>query len=607
MNTIMDMTHPCLSLVGAHTRADSQIARTSVSLTYSSQGGLSLKRSGSHTLPSSSDHSGGTINIRPATSVYATYQRLSYKPWYALAEFVDNSTASYLAHRKQLHQALKITNTKSPSCRIQIDYDHAARRLTIFDTAYGMELSDFTRAIVLDQPPEVRSGRNEFGMGLKTAACWFGLRWTVESTQLGSPTLYRATVDVRDLAETRREQIRYTTRRISPDEHWTRVTIDDVQQLIRGPQHERIREQLRSIYRHDLRSGEIEIWYQGQPLSYEEPELLTEQTPEGLKVWREDIRLEVPWERKGKTLAVTGWVGIRKTMSRRDSGFVLLRRGRVVVGGPEQGYRPDKIVGTAQTHEYGRIVGELHLDEWPVTQAKDAFDWNDGLEDELIDALAHACREVVRKARKHRLDRTPPEPSTNEDMHAAAEPIRHVLETPEFQEFAKNELKAPSAPTGPDPSNSTSEEVSTPPNPAVEKPTVAQADLREQLVLPGVVEQEPIEYLLDMAPDKWLLRLRWQQSDPDQYWMSLSQPRPADHSEPVGAKIVEISLNMAHPFLAPYLHSRSSLDVLQRLVFSLALAETIVGIQNIGGKVDPWMIRTKMNEVLKYAAQAEED
>lgn len=560
-----------------------------------------MKRSGSYAKPGSSSNA-GTIDIRPATSVYATYQRLSYKPWYALAEFVDNSTASYLAHRKELRQARKARNATAPYCTIQIDYDQSARRLTILDTAYGMEIRDFTRAIVLDQPPEVRSGRNEFGMGLKTAACWFGLRWTVESTQLGSPNLYRATVDVHDLAETRREHIGYVTQRVSPNEHWTRITIDNVQQLIRGPQHERIREQLRSIYRNDLRSGEIEIWYQGQPLSYEDPELLTEQTPEGTKVWREAISFEVPWERKGKTLSVSGWVGIRKTMSRRDSGFVLLRRGRVIVGGPEQGYRPDKIVGTAQTHEYGRIVGELHLDDWPVTQAKDAFDWNDGLEDVLIDALADACREVVRKARKHRLDRTPPEPSTTEDMNSAAEPIRQVLETPEFKEFAKNELKTPSTQTSPGPSH------------VVNKPTLPTAratapltTIQEETVPSRVVEQEPIDYILDMAPEKWLLRLRWQQSHPDQYWMSLTQPRPADYSEPPGAKVVEIFLNMAHPFLAPYLHSRSSLDVLQRLVFSLALSETIVGTQNLGGKVDPWMIRTKMNEVLKYAAQAEED
>lgn len=40
------------------------------------------------------------IDIRPATSVYGTYRRLSYKPWFAIAEFIDNSTQSYYDHAK---------------------------------------------------------------------------------------------------------------------------------------------------------------------------------------------------------------------------------------------------------------------------------------------------------------------------------------------------------------------------------------------------------------------------------------------------------------------------------------------------------------------------
>ena len=42
------------------------------------------------------------INIRPTTGVYATYKRLTYKPWTAIAEFVDNSTQSYFDHEEEL-------------------------------------------------------------------------------------------------------------------------------------------------------------------------------------------------------------------------------------------------------------------------------------------------------------------------------------------------------------------------------------------------------------------------------------------------------------------------------------------------------------------------
>ena len=44
------------------------------------------------------------IDIRPATSVYGTYRRLSYKPWFAIAEFIDNSTQSYYDHKHELKE-----------------------------------------------------------------------------------------------------------------------------------------------------------------------------------------------------------------------------------------------------------------------------------------------------------------------------------------------------------------------------------------------------------------------------------------------------------------------------------------------------------------------
>ena len=57
------------------------------------------------------------INIRPTSSVYATYKRLSYQPWTAIAEFVDNSTQSFYDHKEEL-MSLKY----SRGLTITIDY-----------------------------------------------------------------------------------------------------------------------------------------------------------------------------------------------------------------------------------------------------------------------------------------------------------------------------------------------------------------------------------------------------------------------------------------------------------------------------------------------------
>lgn len=560
------------------------------------------------------------IDIRPASSVYRTYQRLSYKPYYALAEFVDNSTASFLAHRDELILEKGLGNL--PYCRIEIQYDHSERRLTIWDSAYGMELEDFTRAIVLDQPPSNRKGRNEFGMGLKTAACWFGNRWTVETTQLGSPNLYRATVDISELAVTRQERIPYITQTVSRDEHWTRITIEDVQQPIVKRTHERVRTQLSSIYRNDLRSGETEIWYQGERLSYQDPKLLVADN----KLWKKDLDFSVPWERMETELQVSGWVGIQEVMTRRDSGFVLMRRGRVIIGGPDEGYRPSSVVGPSNDNVYGRIVGELNLDDWPVNQAKDGFAWNDGLEEAFIEQLREQCKDVIRMARTHRVAKVAAnETFTSVDMKAAAVAIQQVLKSEPFQKFVETELaNDQETDHASDASVDNALGVGNPSSegnkPGTTGTTSTQIDyVREAEGEPSTdvgdvsaVEatpngSEPLHFPLVLGDEKWLLLLQWQQNHAHHHWMSLRAPRPSRENEPVGFRVIEIDLNMAHPFLAPYLANRSSLDLIQRLVIGLALSETLVRAQAVNGKVDPHAIRTKMNDILKYAALAEED
>ena len=42
------------------------------------------------------------------------------------------------------------------------------------------------------------------------------------------------------------------------------------------------------------------------------------------------------------------------------------------------------------------------MDAWPVTQAKDAFDWSGGLEDDLIDQLKRVCQDYMDKAEGYR-------------------------------------------------------------------------------------------------------------------------------------------------------------------------------------------------------------
>jgi hypothetical protein len=91
-------------------------------------------------------------------------------------------------------------------------------------------------------------------------------------------------------------------------------------------------------------------------------------------------------------------VQIRMPGSSRRAGLHLFRKGRIVVGGPGQGWKPHDLFGAPNSFASQRIVGELDLDTFPVTQAKDGFDWDGGLEDELIAELLPQLKPLVDKA-----------------------------------------------------------------------------------------------------------------------------------------------------------------------------------------------------------------
>jgi hypothetical protein len=83
------------------------------------------------------------VSIRPGVSVLSVLRHLNYKPWFALAEFVDNVMQSFLYSRKEL-EAL---HGKSFKLRVRIDIEATKPgRISIKDNAAGIAEKDFPRA-----------------------------------------------------------------------------------------------------------------------------------------------------------------------------------------------------------------------------------------------------------------------------------------------------------------------------------------------------------------------------------------------------------------------------------------------------------------------------
>ena len=111
------------------------------------------------------------IDFEIGLNAISSYRRLAYTPWHAIAEFIDNSTQSYLNNRQVLEQSHEGSGT---TLDVGIVYDRDGDKFSIADNAMGMDLPDLQKALRVGIPPANPHGRSKYGLGMKTAACWIG-------------------------------------------------------------------------------------------------------------------------------------------------------------------------------------------------------------------------------------------------------------------------------------------------------------------------------------------------------------------------------------------------------------------------------------------------
>mgnify|MGYP007080338931 CR=1 FL=1 len=96
---------------------------------------------------------------------------------------------------------------------------------------------------------------------------------------------------------------------------------------------------------------------------------------------------------------------IREKASTSEAGFALFRRGRVIEGSYDNGFRPDFIFGAPNSYRYQRVFGELHLEGFDVSFTKKGIQWDENLEVFLRclkDDLSHENFPLLTQAEKFR-------------------------------------------------------------------------------------------------------------------------------------------------------------------------------------------------------------
>ncbi|MFG2043998.1 ATP-binding protein [Dactylosporangium sp. NPDC048998] len=504
------------------------------------------------------------VPIRPQVGVFGVFEAVDYKQWYALAEFVDNSVQSALD--------LRATHGRTGPLHVTIHTTAGENgTITVRDDAGGIPLARFASAFEVGTPPPDASGLSVYGIGMKSAAAWFASRVRITTTAFGEPVERTVEYDFPAIIANGLQELEVVETPAPADDHGTRIVLSALRNPIRTKTHSKIRDHLRSIYRHFIREGLLCLTYEGETLTYEEPEILVAPLFDGDAgplEWRKELDFTLSGGER-----VHGFAAIRKVGRAAGSGFSLYRRNRVITGLEEDPWRPREIFGFGNSFRSQRIFGELHLDDIKVTYSKDGFVWQ-ASEEELITRL------------KAELDYEPIPLLRQADGYR----VREV--TPQQRQAAKKAVKAMDRALADAVENELPKRIQEPvesdpqvPPPAGPTPT---SDQRQR-----PTEEHVDERLFMTSTDgtSWEILLRL--TERGSSWISLSEV-PAT-TDPAPKRLV-VELNLSSPFMLNF-GGRDAVEMESMLRVAAGIALTVATAREAGVKNSMYMLN-QLNQLM---------
>lgn len=513
----------------------------------------------------SSEHKDQRVNIRPEVSILSVLRHLNYKPWFAIAEYVDNSLQSFLTNRAEI----SAVDGEDSKLTVSIEFDTSdGGQITIRDNAGGIAIMDYARAFKPAEVPPDRTGLSEFGMGMKSASCWLANKWSVRTSAIGEAIEGTVSFDVFTIVQDRLEELSIQTVPAKTNSHYTEIKLSDLHKMPHGKTIGKIKEHLSSIYRVFLREGILELTYGGEKLTFEEPRILNAPYFKTLDaqpiLWRKEIDFDF-----GEGQRVRGFAALRERASVSGAGFALFRRNRVIEGSGDEGYRPQMLFGKPNSYRYQRLFGELHLDGFEVSHTKDGFRWAEHEEIFLTllkEFLNADPLPLLTQAEEHR--NRPTRDSFIDGARAAVDRTAQVIEH-EVPRVLTEQIEL-----GP--------ELASPPetlNPV--SPIISQRVIDVQL------RDRPWRIIIDLSMDP---------SVGD--WVSVSD-RPVQEEGDIVRRCIAVRLSLSHPFTDRFGGTDvEQIEPLLRIAAAIGLAETAAresGVQMSG------TFRRIVNELLRDA------
>ncbi len=480
-----------------------------------------------------------TVNIRPGVNILSILKHIEYEPWYALAEFVDNAIDSYLKHKEEL----KKIEGNSYKLRVRIEFNDVDKKISIKDNAAGIQERDYARAFRAAEIPPDNTGLSEFGMGMKTAACWFSDKWSVRTSAIYENYRKDVFFDLNKIYHDKLEELEVTVKPESENRHYTFIELSEIGKMPVKKTRAKIKEHLSSIYRYFFRENILNLYVDDELLEYKEPAILNAPPAFGNTTqpiyWKKDINFEIE---KGR-MYVKGFVAIRETMSNSETGFASFRRGRVIEGSVDEGFKPKEIMGELGSPEYKRIFGELYLEGFDVSFTKKGIKWDENMDmflQLLKSDLTHSSFPLIKQAREFRV-----KPTKADQRKAAEAVVRSTVS--EFRNTLQPALSA-----------------------IRQNPIPATDDAN----LNTINELAHREFEINFNNTRWLITIELSYDSTVTDWIEVGSHVLRNKNENGTVRQVGVRMSLNHPFVTHFAGTdKSKLEPILRIAAALGLAE----------------------------------